>query len=109
VSAYSPAPLYDHLRGSLCRLWAISAFPTCVRFVLGWLDTAIDKTEARMASQGLTTRVSSRSPQGDGATHGIDATLVRAVCRPGVPGYIIASEKQLREAFVLGRFKFPEQ
>ena len=37
---------------------------------------------------------------------GIDAALVGAVYRSGVPGHVIAREKQLRIRVVLGGFEF---
>jgi len=50
-----------------------------------------------------------RFSQGDGAMHGIDAALVRTVYRAGVPGHVIACEKQLRIGVVIGGFKFLKQ
>jgi len=53
-------------------------------------------------------QASSGVPQCDGGSHGVDATLVRAVRRPGVSAYVIACEQQLRVGVVLGGFKFPK-
>ena len=47
--------------------------------------------------------------QGNGTPYGIDAALVRAVCRAGMPGHVIAREKQLWIGFVFGGFKFLKQ
>jgi hypothetical protein len=59
--------------------------------------------------QFLHMSVSSRLPQGNGAPYRIDAALVGAVDRSGVPGYVIAGEKQLRTGVVIGGFQFPER
>ena len=59
----------------------------------------------RVPGRWARNRALARISQCGGPMDGIDAALKGAVCRAGVPGHVIAGEKQLRMGLVLRGFE----